>query len=285
MEKKTNKESDNKSSHCSKCRVRIGENDLFCPDCGAKIIGREVKEEKPAVTPPDSAHNHCSKCKTEISNTLTFCPKCGTKQVANCSKCGAKLNKTDTFCTSCGHKLEKPATFASNSLTSGIFALFLGWIPIIGWILIIFALVYGFLSLNRIKKGNTLESRRMAIAGIVLGFIALAIALSVSIHYMYGDGTNDSTSGIFGPSDADTTSVLKMSPVISQFMEEHPKAITHFYHYSLSEFDVNKNDILFYCNHDSAFIKKTTIEPAEYSLATMTDKESKLYIIAFINWD
>ena len=270
---------------CPKCGTRVKEDDLFCPSCGAKITSKEVKEEKPVITPPDSAHNHCSKCKAEISSSLSFCPKCGAKQIANCVKCGAKLSKTDDFCTSCGQKIVKPATFASNSVYSGVCAIFLGWIPLLGWMFIFSALIYGFLSLRRVKKGNTLENRKAAIAGIVLGFIALAIALSVSIHYMYGDGTDDSTSGIFGPTDAETTSVLKMSPVISQFMEEHPKSITHFYHYSLSEFDVNKNDILFYCNHDSAFIKKATIEPAEYSLVTMTDKESKLYIIAFINWD
>lgn len=175
---------------CPKCGARIETDDAFCPDCGAKIISKEVKEEKPAILgvirSPDSAHNRCSKCRAKISEDLKFCPKCGIKQIANCPKCGAKLNKTDDFCTGCGFKMRKPATFASNSLTYGIFALLVGWVPFFGWLLIFLALLYGFLSLRRIKKGNTLENKKVAVAGIILGFISLAITFCVVIYYIQG---------------------------------------------------------------------------------------------------
>lgn len=83
----------------------------------------------------------------------------------------------------------------------------------------------------------------------------------------------------------DVTDLARMNPIISQFLEEYPNAKIDVTHLSISEFDVNKEDILFYCNQNNAFITKTSIEPAEYYFVGITDEESNKYIFAFINWD
>lgn len=90
---------------------------------------------------------------------------------------------------------------------------------------------------------------------------------------------------IFGCTTGDVTYRVKENPIINQFLAEHPNAVITVDHFSRSEFDANKNDILFYCHHKNAFIKKTTIKPAEYYFVGITDKESQLYIIAFVNGD
>lgn len=85
---------------------------------------------------------------------------------------------------------------------------------------------------------------------------------------------------------ADPETILTGNSVVKQFMAEHPNAEISTTHVSLSEFDDNKDAIAFYCTHNNAFVSvNKTIEPAEYYLVTVTDKESGLYIIAWVNWD
>ncbi|MFH1072298.1 MAG: hypothetical protein V1743_02615 [Nanoarchaeota archaeon] len=83
----------------------------------------------------------------------------------------------------------------------------------------------------------------------------------------------------------DVTTIAKLNPVISQFMDRHPQAEVSATHFSQGEFADIEGNILFYCNHNSAFVNKTAVEPGEYYLLTISDQDSGLYIIAWINWD
>lgn len=81
---------------------------------------------------------------------------------------------------------KQPSGFAIASLILGIFSLILGWIPFFGWILILLALIFGFKALNQTKNTDDVTGRGMAIAGIVLGFAALAMAIIVILATMIG---------------------------------------------------------------------------------------------------
>src|SRR3989338_4190007 len=66
----------------------------------------------------------------------------------------------------------KKTGFAVAALVLGILSLLFGWIPFLGWILIILALVFGILGI---------KSKGMAIAGIVLASIGLILAVPVGV--------------------------------------------------------------------------------------------------------
>ncbi len=63
---------------------------------------------------------------------------------------------------------------AIASLVLGILSLVLGWIPVVGWLLIVLAILLGIISLYHIRKRN-LGGAAMAIAGIVLAVVAILI--------------------------------------------------------------------------------------------------------------
>jgi hypothetical protein len=53
------------------------------------------------------------------------------------------------------------------------------------WILAVLAIVFGFVGLNEVKKSaGTVEGRGFAIAGIVTGFISVAITLVIIALYV-----------------------------------------------------------------------------------------------------
>lgn len=69
---------------------------------------------------------------------------------------------------------------AVAALVLGIIGLLISWIPVLGLLLPVLALIFGILGLNRAKRGEA-GNRGLAIAGIVLGGIGLAIALLITI--------------------------------------------------------------------------------------------------------
>lgn len=66
---------------------------------------------------------------------------------------------------------------AIASLVLGILSLFLWFIPFIGQILPIAAIVFGAVGLHKIKLDNTLTGKGMAIAGIIIGVVSLIISI------------------------------------------------------------------------------------------------------------
>jgi len=80
--------------------------------------------------------------------------------------------------------MSKTSGLAITSLVLGILAFILIWIPVVGQILAILALVFGIMVLIKIKKDPTIEGKGMAIVGIVLGGIALLYALILLAGFM-----------------------------------------------------------------------------------------------------
>src|SRR3989344_1914156 len=70
------------------------------------------------------------------------------------------------------------------SLVLGICSLFLGFIPILGWAIMVLAIVFGFISLSKIKHNEYLKGKGLAIAGIILGFVSLIYILIITIFFL-----------------------------------------------------------------------------------------------------
>ena len=81
---------------------------------------------------------------------------------------------------------EKGSGFAIASLVLGIISILLGWIPFVGWILVILALVFGILALIKIKKGEA-SGKNMAIAGLILGGISILFAIMMGVFVFMSD--------------------------------------------------------------------------------------------------
>ncbi len=73
---------------------------------------------------------------------------------------------------------------AVTSLVLGIIGLVLCWVPLLGQLLLIGAIICGVIGLHKIKTDNTLEGKGMAIAGIVMGGIGLLISVFAFIGMM-----------------------------------------------------------------------------------------------------
>src|SRR3989344_8381250 len=71
--------------------------------------------------------------------------------------------------------MAKTSRMAIASLVLGIFAILLGWVPILGWMIVALALGLGIAALVKISKDKTYKGQGMAIAGIVLSAISLSV--------------------------------------------------------------------------------------------------------------
>ena len=73
--------------------------------------------------------------------------------------------------------MEKTRTngLAITSLVCGILSLVLFWIPWLGFLLGILAIIFGGVAISQIRKDPSLGGRGMGIAGLVCGIIGVAI--------------------------------------------------------------------------------------------------------------
>lgn len=75
---------------------------------------------------------------------------------------------------------------ATASFVLGIFSILVGWIPILGQILSILAIVFGFVGLNNIQKSKKMEGKQLAIWGICLGAFWLVLSLLLILLGVWG---------------------------------------------------------------------------------------------------
>mgnify|MGYP006286930151 CR=1 FL=1 len=119
----------------------------------------------------------------------------------NCPNCNAIVNENDTICKSCGASLSSinspvdnnpseaatlapitPSVPKNNGMAIASMVLGIVSIPLICCCYIgvatgILAVIFGFLSGNKIKESNGAEKGEgMALAGIILGFSAIGLA-------------------------------------------------------------------------------------------------------------
>lgn len=61
------------------------------------------------------------------------------------------------------------SSMAVASFVLGLFSIFVGWVPFIGQVPSVLAIVFGFVALKNIKKSENVGGKTMAIWGICLG--------------------------------------------------------------------------------------------------------------------
>ncbi len=79
---------------CPECGFEGGEDDSYCPKCGAKLIIEK---------------NECPDCGKEVEEDDDFCRNCGTpleESTFICPECGVEVGQKDEFCPNCGIEFE-----------------------------------------------------------------------------------------------------------------------------------------------------------------------------------
>jgi len=103
-----------------------------------------------------------------------------------CSKCGKEVPEGSDFCPACGTPRggaqQVPPTAMSGLALASLVLGILGFLlPVIGPIL---AIALGVKALSRIRQDRTLSGEPMAIAGIVLGGVALSMSLLFGVMFL-----------------------------------------------------------------------------------------------------
>jgi len=105
-----------------------------------------------------------------------YCPKCGAPNEGGsqfCNKCGAPLDQPNTpIASPQTNDNVQPAKRKSGHATA---SLILGLIGIIINPCLIFAIIFGAIALNKMKKDPNLEGRGQALAGLWIGIIGLVL--------------------------------------------------------------------------------------------------------------
>jgi uncharacterized membrane protein YvbJ len=102
-----------------------------------------------------------------------YCPKCGEKNPDDskfCSKCGAALVATPAPAPAPTPRAaagERTSGMAITALIMGILGFFINPLAIL-------AVIFGIIGLNQTNKDPSLKGRGMAVAGLVLGIVAIA---------------------------------------------------------------------------------------------------------------
>ncbi len=105
---------------------------------------------------------YCVSCGAEIDEKAEICPKCGVRQPA--------INSGQTIVINQQEKKSNGIGIAGFVLA--LVALFLGWVPVLGWIIWFLGLILSFIGVFGTPKG-------MAIAGLVISLIGLILLLVV----------------------------------------------------------------------------------------------------------
>jgi uncharacterized membrane protein YvbJ len=116
----------------------------------------------------------------------TYCPKCGAPNEGGSqffNKCGASLDQPNTPVTS----LQTNDTVQGTKKRQSGYAtasLILGLIGIIINPCLIFAIIFGAVALNKMKKDPNLEGSGQALAGLWIGIIGLVLCI-LAIFWLF----------------------------------------------------------------------------------------------------
>lgn len=81
----------------------------------------------------------------------------------------------------------KDSSLATTSMVVGIVGVVFSWVPVLAQILGILAIVFGFISKNKINNSKDTTGKGMAIAGIIMGFISFfGIAFIIGVLAYFG---------------------------------------------------------------------------------------------------
>lgn len=110
---------------------------------------------------------------------LIKCEECGqmvSEQASTCPHCGASLKKESPSPAQQTIYVNTPEHRSNGlgiaGLILAIFGLFLGWVPVLGWILWTLGVILSFIGVFKAPRGT-------AIAGFIISFIGLILIIAV----------------------------------------------------------------------------------------------------------
>lgn len=166
---------------CPFCKTEIKETDnvKVCPACNIPHHESCWQENHGCTTFGCSEHNSvttqsqtkCTNCGTDISEGQGFCAVCGTpvtapitKNIKTCNKCGTVIQDNTVFCPTCGNNISAsaatPAIEAFNATVTKKKKSKKA-IPIIAGILVVLAVIGGFIANNIIQEKKAAEEARI----------------------------------------------------------------------------------------------------------------------------
>jgi hypothetical protein len=123
----------------------------------------------------------CAKCGKEMDDNAKFCPSCGADTSGETmSKQPAQQVPYSEPAATFEQPSEPSSGIGIGALICGIIGLVLCWVPIVGLILSIVAVVLGGKGRKTLPDGK----RGMALAGFILGIIGLVISIIVLISWI-----------------------------------------------------------------------------------------------------
>lgn len=123
--------------YCSHCGKQVSDKAATCPHCNAVLQAAQSQPQPQAAQPPFQQNANA------------------TQQAVYVNMAGKQSNGMGT-----------------TGLVFAIIGLFLGWIPILGWIIWFFGVLFSFIGIFKTPRG-------CAIAGLIISFIWVIIAVFV----------------------------------------------------------------------------------------------------------
>ncbi len=120
---------------------------------------------------------YCAKCGKEMDDNAKYCPACGADVNADAA---APEPAPYVGSSSYAPDASQSSGVGVGAMVCGIIGLILCWVPIVGLILSIVAVVLG----SKGRKELPPDKRGMATAGFVMGIIGLVIAVIVLIGWV-----------------------------------------------------------------------------------------------------
>lgn len=86
-------------SYCSNCGNRLGDNDKFCPQCGAPVGQQDDSRHRSHF---DGELHKCPKCGETLNSFVTNCPSCGyeirgSKGISVVKELADRINQVNTL--------------------------------------------------------------------------------------------------------------------------------------------------------------------------------------------
>ena len=124
---------------------------------------------------------YCAKCGKEMDDNAKFCPSCGAGTSGETmSEQPAQQQPYSEPASSAPVQTGESSGVGIGALICGIIGLVLCWVPIVGLIVSIVAVVLGGKGRRTLPEGK----KGMALAGFILGIIGLVISIIVLIAWI-----------------------------------------------------------------------------------------------------
>ena len=118
---------------------------------------------------------YCNNCGAEATDAKGFCTKCGADLSQSKPGAGVPNQQSPDQRVPAGQQVARTSGLGVASMILGILGLIFVWVPVLGLLFALLAVIFGGVSLSQTGKDPTLQGRGMAVAGTICGVITLGL--------------------------------------------------------------------------------------------------------------